>query len=64
MPNNKAKREWDREHLTVVGCRIKKDKAEVFRQACKQLGTVPNQVLMKAVDETIEKAGLSDGDQA
>lgn len=51
-----AKAKWDKENLTVVGCRITKTKAQEFREACHQLGLVPNQVLKSAVDETIKKA--------
>lgn len=51
-----AKAKWDRENLTVVGCRITKTKAEQFRAACHKLGLVPNQVLKQAVENTIQKA--------
>ena len=52
----RANQKWDKEHLTVVGCRITKEKAELFRQSCRKLDTVPNKVLMQTVDETIKKA--------
>ncbi len=58
----KASAKWDRENMTIVACRVTRSKAERFRAACKALGTVPNQVLLKAVDETINQAGES-GDQ-
>ena len=47
---------WAKKNMTVVGCKLTRSKAETFKAACKQLGTVPNQVLMKVINETIEKA--------
>lgn len=53
----KANVKWDKENMTVVGCRVTRSKAEEFKAACKTLGVVPNQILKQAVDETIKKAG-------
>lgn len=53
----KANAKWDKENMTIVGCRITKAKAQEFRDACAALGLVPNQILKQAVDETIKKAG-------
>lgn len=52
-----AQKRWDRENMTVVGCRITKEKAREFKEACAALGLVPNQVIKKAIEETIKKAG-------
>ena len=52
-----AQKKWDRENMTVVGCRITKAKAQEFKEACAALGMVPNQVIKKAIEETIKKAG-------
>lgn len=52
-----AQKKWDRENMTVVGCRITKEKAREFKEACAALGLVPNQVIKKAIEETIKKAG-------
>lgn len=52
----RANQKWDKEHLTIVGCRITKEKAELFKQSCRILDTVPNKVIMQTVDETIKKA--------
>ena len=49
----KANTKWDKEHMTIVACRVTKDKAQKFKDACEKIGTVPNQVLLKAVDDTI-----------
>ena len=42
--------------MTVVGCKVTREKATQFKEACVKLNTVPNAVLLKAVNETIEKA--------
>ena len=52
-----AQKKWDRENMTVVGCRITKAKAQEFKEACAALGLVPNQVIRQAIEETIKKAG-------
>ena len=53
----KANVKWDKENMTVVGCRITKTKAQEFKDACAALGVVPNQVIKQAIEETIKKAG-------
>lgn len=46
-------------NMTVLGCKIRKDKAEQFKAACKAAGTTPNAVFTAAINEFlgIEKAG-------
>lgn len=53
--NNK----WDAANMTVLGCKIRKDKAEEFKTACKLAGTTPNAVFRAAAEDLIEqvKAG-------
>lgn len=55
-----AKREanvrWDKENMTILGCRVTRTKAEKFKAACRAMDTTPNAVLLKAVDEVIERA--------
>lgn len=59
----KAKRannnKWDAENMTVIGCKIRKEKAAEFKLACKLAGTTPNAVFRRAADDLIEhvKAG-------
>lgn len=47
---------WDKENMTTLSCRVTKKKAEEFKVACRKLDTVPNRVLMKAINDTIEEA--------
>ena len=54
----KANVKWDKENMTVVGCRVTRSKAEEFKAACKTLGVVPNQILLRTVDNTIAEAAI------
>ncbi len=51
-----ASLKWDKENMTTVGCRITRAKANQFKEACKTIGTVPNQVFLKAIEDTINAA--------
>lgn len=37
--------------MVVLGCKIRKDKAEQFKEACKAAGTTPNAVFVAAINE-------------
>ena len=54
----KASQKWDKANMTVVGCKLTKEKAQLFREACAALGAVPNRILLQAVDNTIAEAGI------
>ena len=45
--NNK----WDATNMTVLGCKVKRDEADAFREACRLAGTSPNAVFKAAIDE-------------
>lgn len=54
MPTEKQKQyrnKWDSLNMTVLGCKIRKDKAEQFKAACKAVGTTPNAVFTAAINE-------------
>lgn len=55
----KAKRaandKWDSANMTKLGCKIRKDKAEEFKAACKLAGTTPNAVFRAAAEDLIEQ---------
>ena len=36
-------------HMTVLGCKVRKDDAEQFKAACKEAGTTPNEIFRKAM---------------
>ena len=47
-------------NMTVLGCKMRKDKADRFKMACKLAGTTPNAVFTKAVNAFLgekEEAG-------
>ena len=45
---------WDKENMTMLGCKVRKTKADEFKAACKLSGTTPNAVFRKAMDEFLE----------
>lgn len=47
---------WDKAHMTIVACRVTKEKATAFKEACRENGTTPNAVLLQRVNEYIEEA--------
>ena len=49
----KARNRWDSVNMTVLGCKVRRDKADEFRNACKAAGTTPNAVFTAAIDEFI-----------
>ena len=53
----RANKKWDKENMTIIGCRVTKAKAQEFKAACAALGLVPNQILKQTIEETIKKAG-------
>ena len=54
MPLTEAKRKannkWDAANMTVLGCKVRKDKAERFKTVCKLKGTSPNAIFTAAMD--------------
>ena len=51
-----ASAKWNKENMTVLGCKVTKKKADEFREACKKLELVPNQVFRQTIDQVIENA--------
>ena len=46
----KANAKWDKAHMMILGCKVRKDFAAQFREACTAAGTTPNAVLKQAAD--------------
>ena len=61
MAVSRAKRannnKWDAENMKVLGCKVRKDKAERFQELCKQHGTTVNAVFTAAMDEFMKQYG-------
>ena len=51
----RARNKWDAANMTVLGCKIRRDRAEAFKEACKDAGTTPNAVFLEAVEKFMEK---------
>lgn len=41
--------------MTVLGCKVRKEKAERFKAACKDEGTTVNAVFTTAMDEFLDE---------
>ena len=50
-----ANAKWDKENMTIVGCKIKKTEAEAFKEECKRRGTTPNELFRKTIEEFMTK---------
>ena len=53
----KANNKWDAANMTVLGCKVRRDKAEHFKAACKKNGTSPNAIFMAAMEKFMEEHG-------
>ena len=53
----KANNKYIAANMTVLGCKVRKDKAEKFKAACKEAGTTPNAVFTGAIDDFMEEHG-------
>jgi len=53
----KANNKYIAANMTVLGCKVRKDKAERFKAACKEAGTTPNAVFTGAIDDFMEEHG-------
>lgn len=51
----RANNKYIAEHMTVLGCKVRKEHAERVREKAKAEGTSVNAILKKALDEFLEK---------
>jgi NRPS condensation-like uncharacterized protein len=49
----KASQKWDKENMSVIGCKVKKEEAERFKAYCAEQGKTSNAVLREYVFECI-----------
>lgn len=54
MPRKEAAKKWDKENMTVLSCRVTKEKAMLFRKCCDQRETNVNAVLLAYVNKYIK----------
>ena len=53
----RANNKWDAANMTVLGCKVRRDRAEQFKAACKKNGTSPNAIFMAAMEKFMEEYG-------
>lgn len=49
----KANAKWDSENMATIGCKLKKEQAEAFKQYCAAIGQTSNAVLRAFVLDCI-----------
>lgn len=50
----KSNAKWDKENMTVLACKVRREVADKFKAACKSEDTTSNAVLQQAVNAYIE----------
>ena len=51
----KAKRKWDKDNMTVLGIKLKKDTSDLFKSLAYKNNTTPSAILRKVVDDYIKE---------
>lgn len=51
----RANNKYIAEHMTILGCKVRKDYAERVKQRAKDTGTTVNAILKKALDDFLEE---------
>lgn len=57
----KANAKWDKANMTTIGCRVRRDVAERFKQECLNRGTTINEVFCNVVKEYLADNTSPDG---
>ena len=60
----RANAKWDKAHMMILGCKVRKDFAAQFREACTAAGTTPNAVLKQAAEQFLKEHPVSEGEPA
>ena len=59
-----ARNKWDAENMKVLGCKMRRDRAEAFQALCKVVGTSPNEVFRAAAEAFMLEHGGQIGTSA
>lgn len=51
---------WDKDNMTTLGCRVKREDAEKYHAAAKSQGTTINAVLKEALKDLLINASKED----
>lgn len=54
--HKKGNRKWDKENMTTLGCKVKKEEAAAFKEYAAEQGKTSNTVLKEFVQECIKKS--------
>ena len=61
MPLTDAKRrantKWDAANMTVLGCKVRKEKAEEFKAQCRAAGITPNALFIETMERFMAENG-------
>ena len=60
----KANAKWDKAHMMILGCKVRKDFAAQFQEACTAAGTTPNAVLKQAAEQFLKEHPVAEGEPA
>lgn len=58
--HKKGNRKWDKDNMATLGCKVRKEQAEKFKQYAAEQGKTANAVLK---DYVLEKIGERDGEK-
>lgn len=58
----RANNKYNAANCTVLGCKLRNDEAEAFKEACKERGTTPNAVFKAAIKRFMNESGTSNRD--
>ena len=53
--HKRGNRKWDTEHMTTIGCKLRKEQAEKFKEYAKSKNTTANALLKEFVLNTIKE---------
>lgn len=59
--DRESQKNWDRENMATLTCRVTKKKADEFKKACAELETNMNAVFLSAISKTIQDAKKENG---
>ena len=51
----RANAKWDKQNMTTIAARVRRDEREAFRELCEKNGTNINAVLLEAMRSYIEQ---------
>lgn len=56
----RASNKYNKEHMSTLGCKVRKEQAEAFKEYAREQGKTTNTILKEYVLECIESTNTSD----